>query len=253
MMEWWREYFDAEYPRRYMIDPEQTVAEVLMLRNLLPEPPADLLDLACGQGRHSVALARAGFTVIGLDASEELLSQARRATDEAGIEASFVAGDMRAIPYVECFDAAINMFTAFGYFSDEENQAVLNGVARALKAGGRLVMELAHRDRVVSGFRETDWYELDDGTVVWVRRHFDAVRGLSTSIDRWRTPDGVEHERYHRIRLYTATELGAMLLAAGLTPQAWYGTTELHGFEARSPRMIVVAERALYKEARDGA
>lgn len=243
-MEWWQDYFDASYLRRYMFESEQTVAEVLMLRDLLPEPPADLLDVACGQGRHSIALARGGYTVVGLDASEPLLTHARAAAAIEGVELTFVPGDMRTIPYVACFDAAINMFTAFGYFEDDaENLAVLTGIARALKPGGRLVMELIHRDRVVSSFRDSDWYELDDGTIVWLRRHFDAVRGLLTSVDRWRTPEGDEEERFHRIRVYTATELDTMLRAAGLVPTAWYGSINLHAFTAESPRIVVVAQR----------
>lgn len=243
-MEWWRDYFDASYVRRFAVDPEQTVAEVLMLRDLLPEPPGDLLDVACGEGRHSVALAQAGFSVIGLDASADLLALARERAAAAGVEATFVAGDMRALPYTDCFDAVINMFTAFGYFSDEaENQAALNGMARALKPGGRLVMELAHRDAAVSTLQANDWYELDDGTVVWMRRHFDMVRGTLTSIDRWRDADGNEEERAHRIRLYTPTELAAMLRAAGLYPTAWYGSLSLHALSPQAPRMIVVAEK----------
>ncbi|MBP1464652.1 methyltransferase domain-containing protein [Candidatus Chloroploca sp. M-50] len=243
-MNWWNDYFDATYPQRYALNSEQTVAEVLMLRDLLPEPPADLLDLACGQGRHSINLARAGFTVIGLDASEPLLDLARTDAAAAAVEVDFVAGDMRAIPYSGCFDAVINMFTAFGYFDrEEENQAVLEGIARALKPGGRLIMELAHRDRVVTGFQPTDWYELDDGTVVWIRRYFDPLRGILTSIDRWRDPDGHEDERIHRIRIYTATELDRILRQANLTPINWYGSINLHALTPDSPRIIVVATR----------
>lgn len=244
-MDWWQEYFDETYPRRYLVDPEETVAEVLMLRDLLPEPPADLLDVACGAGRHSLPLARAGFHVVGLDISAPLLAMARSAAEAEGLDVQFVAADMRTIPYVACFDAAINMFTSFGYFEqEEENQAVLAGIARALKPGGRLVMELAHRDRLVRSFQEADWYELDDGVIVWRRHHFDPVRGVLTSVDRWRTPDGEEQERFHRIRIYTATELAAMLRAAGLSPVAWYGNTQLYPFTPDSPRMIVVAQRS---------
>lgn len=243
-MEWWQTFFDEDYLRRFAPDAETTVAEVLMLRDLLPEAPADLLDVGCGQGRHSVALAQAGYTVIGLDAADAMLAAARAAAAQAGVEAEFVKADMRAIPYVGCFDVAINMFTAFGYFADDaDNQRALDAMARALKPGGRLVMELAHRDRVTATYRETDWYELDDGTVVWVRRHFDPVRGVNTVIDRWRNPDGSEGEHYHRIRLYTATELDRMLRAAGLTPTAWYGSTALHAFTLASPRIVVVAEK----------
>ncbi len=243
-MDWWRTYFDASYVQRFAVDPEQTVAEVLMLRDLLPDPPGDLLDVACGEGRHSVALAQAGFNVIGLDTSADLLAMGRERAAAAGVEVTFVTGDMRAIPYTDCFDTAINMFTAFGYFSDEaENQAVLAGIARALKPGGRLVMELAHRDAAVSSLQAQDWYELDDGTVIWMRRHFDMVRGTLTSIDRWRDPDGAEQERAHRIRLYTPTELAVMLRAAGLHPTAWYGSLSLHALSPHSPRMVVVAEK----------
>ncbi|NJM05087.1 class I SAM-dependent methyltransferase [Candidatus Gracilibacteria bacterium] len=245
-MEWWQGYFDSAYLERYMFEPERTVAEVVMLRNLLPDVPADVLDLACGQGRHTIALARGGYTMVGLDASEYLLDQARSAAGDEELPLDFVRGDMRAIPYVECFDAVINMFTAFGYFRDEaDNQRVLDGAMRALKPGGRLIMELAHRDRVVHGFRETDWYELDDGTIVWERRFFDPIKGTNTVIDRWRRPDGSEDERHHQIRIYTATELDTMLRSAGLTPTAWYGNFELHAFTLGSPRMIVVAEKAL--------
>jgi SAM-dependent methyltransferase len=242
-MNWWQDYFDATYVRRFALSSEQTVAEVLMLRDLLPEPPIDLLDLACGEGRHSIALAQGGFNVIGLDASDELLALARAQAAAQGVAVSFVAGDMRTIPYSDCFDAVINMFTAFGYFSEDENQAVLEGIARALKPGGRLIMELAHRDAAISNFQAHDWYELDDGAIVWVQRHFDVVRGTLTSIDRWRELDGSEHERAHRIRLYTPTELATMLRYAGLEPTAWYGSMGLHALTPHAPRMIVVAER----------
>ncbi len=243
-MDWWKGFFDEHYLRRYIIEDEDTIEEVLMLRDLLPEAPADLLDVACGSGRHSLALALVGYSVTGLDASVTLLDKARKAADLSGVAAEFVEADVRMIPYVECFDAAINMFTSFGYFTDDaENQQVLDGIARALKPGGRLVMDLAHRDRVLANYRETDWYELDDGTVVWVQRIFDPVRGVNTVVDRWRNPDGSEDERYMRLRLYTATELDRMLRAAGLTSMTWYGSTRLHAFTPQSRRMIVLAEK----------
>lgn len=244
-MDWWQEFFDESYLKRYPREAEVTAAEVAMLRELLPAPPASVLDAACGQGRHSVALAQAGYAVTGLDASAQLLAVARAAAEEAGVTVEFIEGDIREIPASDRFDAAINMFTAFGYFAEEaENQRALSAMVEALKPGGRLVMDLAHRDWLVANFRATDWYELDDDTIVWVRRHFDAVRGLNTVVERWRTPDGVEDERYHRLRVYTATELDRMLRAAGLTPTAWYGDTALHAFIHASPRLIVVAEKS---------
>ena len=241
-MDWWKDYFDRSYLQRYIFDSETTVAEVLMLRDLLPEAPADILDLACGQGRHSIGLAQCGYHVIGLDASTDLLDVARsEAEGVSGVE--FVHGDMRQIPYVECFDGVICMFTSFGYFDDAENLTVLQGIVRSLKPGGRLIMEMAHRDRVVNGFRETDWYEQDDGTIVWIRRVFDPIRGTLISIERWRDYDDNEDERHHRIRLYSASELAALLHRAGLDVTDWYGSHNLHAFSYDAPRMIVVAQK----------
>ncbi|MCZ7573720.1 MAG: methyltransferase domain-containing protein [Ardenticatenaceae bacterium] len=243
-MDWWQEFFDESYLKRYAREPEMTAAEVAMLCELLPAPPASVLDVACGQGRHSIPLAAAGYAVTGLDASPYLLSVARKAAAAAGVTIEFIEADICEGPATERFDAAINMFTAFGYFEDDaQNQRALNAMARALKPGGYLIMEMAHRDRVVANFRETDWYELDDGTIVWERRHFDAVRGLNTVVERWRTPDGVEDERYHRVRLYTATELDRMLRVVGLTPTAWFGDTALHTFTHEAPRLVVMAEK----------
>lgn len=243
-MNWWQSYFDETYVRRLTIDTEQTVAEVLMLRDLIGDPPLDILDVACGQGRHSIALAQGGYHVIGLDTSSTLLDLARSAAAQRGVALEFVEGDMRAIPYVECFDGILNMNTAFGYFADEsENQQALEGIARALKPGGRLVMELANRDRIVANYRPTDWHELPDGTVVWVRRQFDPVRGINSVTSRWRAPDGSVDEREHHVRIYTPTELDGMLRRAGLQPTAWFGSTELHALTIASPRIVVVAAR----------
>ncbi len=241
--EWWFDYFDQTYLQRFFVDDEDTVAEVLMLRDLLPDAPADLLDVGCGAGRHSLGLARAGYYVTGLDTSADLLEQARTAAAAENLDVEFVAADMRQIPYVACFDAAISMFSSFGYFDDAGNQQTLAAIGRALKNGGRLVMELDHRDRVVATFRDNEWYELDDGTVIWVRRSFEPVSGFSTAIERWRDPPGQEDERWRRIRLYNASELAAMLRQAGLTPRLWFGSTALHAFSMLSPRLIVVAEK----------
>src|SRR5690606_12128167 len=126
-VDWWRAFFDETYPRRYAIDEGTTAAEVAMLRQLLPPPPARVLDAACGQGRHSIALAQAGYTVTGVDASGPLLAIARAAAAEAGVSVEFVEADLREFSTERSFDAAINMFTAFGYFEDDaENLRVLN-------------------------------------------------------------------------------------------------------------------------------
>ena len=86
-----------------------------------------VLDLACGHGRHAIALAQRGMVVTGQDLNEDYLRMARERRQRVkGVEIETVHGDMRDIPFTDEFDAVINMFTAFGYFeSEEEDEKVL--------------------------------------------------------------------------------------------------------------------------------
>src|SRR5206468_2227743 len=93
-----------------------------------------ILDVACGAGRHTIDLAKRGYRVTGFDLSSPLLAEARKAARTAGVKPTFVQGDMRRLPYRNAFEAAISMFTSFGYFDrPEEDRQVLRGIARALR------------------------------------------------------------------------------------------------------------------------
>jgi SAM-dependent methyltransferase len=219
---WYETYFGEEYLRLYAagLTPEREAAEVDAIVAVLGlEPGAAVLDLCCGQGRHLVPLAQRGYTMTGLDLSEYLLGLARRRAESAGVAVEFHQGDMREIPWAGRFDAVINMFTAFGYFDDEaENQKVLHGVHRALKPGGRFLIETMSRDRLVRIFLPNNWEQFEDGTIAWYEREFDFVTGINTQRTTYRTPDGALHHRGHRVRVYTPTELYRMLREAGLEP-----------------------------------
>src|SRR5207248_4506086 len=138
------DYFDI-YGR--MLSEEHTTREVEGIIQFLDLPPGSrILDLACGHGRHSIPLAERGYRITGQDLSEVFLSRARTEADVRGATVNWVHSDMREIPFVDEFDAVINIFTAFGYFeSDAENQQVLHQVYKALRPGGRLLLELMHR------------------------------------------------------------------------------------------------------------
>ena len=125
---------------------------------------ARVLDLACGTGRHSVQFARRGATVLGVDKTREYLVQARRAA--RGMKnCAFVEGDMRRLPFSEEFDAAVNLWTSFGYFSKpSEDLAVLKGVARALKPGGRFLIELVDHGWIRSRTSHRHWNRRGDGS-----------------------------------------------------------------------------------------
>ena len=247
MDNWCETYFGEEYIRLYcsVLTPEREAAEVdAIVAVLALQPGTAILDLCCGQGRHLVPLAQRGYKMTGLDLSEYLLGIARKRAEEAGVAVEFHQGDMREIPWAGRFDAVINMFTAFGYFDDEsENQKVLHAVRRALKPGGKLLMEMMPRDRLARIFQARDWEQFEDGTIAWYEREFDAVTGINTQRTTYRTPDGALHHRGHRVRVYTPTELCRMLREAGLEPVTVLDGSDGTPYTMDSYRMAILAQK----------
>ncbi len=244
-MAWWETFFDDRYLRLFgpLASPEATRQQVEgILAYLGLEPGASVLDLACGYGRIAIPLAQRGFQVTGLDLSEVLLGQARAAAAEAGVEVTWHRGDMREIPWQEAFDAVINVFSSFGYFtSEEENRQVLEGVARALKPGGRFLIDVMNRDWRVRRDLERHWFEAGD-RIVLTEPWFDPVTGRAGETWRW-----LENGRWASMqfdtRLYTATELKGLIEAAGLRWLTVYGGWEGEEFGPHSRRIIAVAVR----------
>jgi SAM-dependent methyltransferase len=103
---------------------------------------SNVLDLACGHGRIANRLAAMGARVTGLDATPLFLDVARSDAERRGVSVDYVQGDMRAIPWTDRFDAVVSWFTSYGYFDDAQNRAVLTQVHRALRPGGRFLVEL---------------------------------------------------------------------------------------------------------------
>jgi SAM-dependent methyltransferase len=225
---------------------ERTAAEVNgVVGQLGLAPGGRLLDLCCGQGRHAVPLARLGYRVTGLDLSRPLLARAA-ATADGGPPVRLVAADMRRLPFADgSFDAVLNLFHSFGYLEDEaEDERVLAEVARVLAPGGRFLQELANREALVRGWHDSEVARHDDGLLVLQERALD----LRTSRDlvryTWLDPDGRQVTREASIRLYTLTELEAMLGRAGLELLAVAGDLDGGPLELDSSFVVTLSRRA---------
>ena len=100
-----------------------------------------ILDIGCGTGRHAIELARRGYEVVGVDLSQSQLRRAREKADEAGLRVDFRCRDARELPFAGEFDLALMLCEgAFPLMeTDEMNYAILQGAARALRPGGKLI------------------------------------------------------------------------------------------------------------------
>jgi SAM-dependent methyltransferase len=205
---------------------------------------ADVLDLCCGEGRHAIELARRGYRMSGLDLSALHLRLARQAAKEAGASVRWYRADMRDIPWEGDFDAVINIFTSFGYLeSDEEDFKVLAGVARALKPGGRFLLDTINREMLVRHWEAHRWQEGTDGTLHLEDRRFDFLAGRQHNRVLSIHPDGTRREREIDLRMYTLKELADMLSRAGLTVRRTWGGFDGREYGLDSRRMIVLSEK----------
>jgi D-alanine-D-alanine ligase len=238
-----REYLDELAPR---FAAERTSREIdFVVEKLDLESGAAVLDVGCGHGRHTLELARRGFRVTGVDLSPRSLELAREAAAAAGVEADFVQLDARDLAFDGEFDAAVNLFTAvLGYFEDEDDdRRVLDRVARALRPGGRLLVDTINLLGLVRGFREVEWEQLESGTVFLERRAFDAVRGRTSAVWTFVHGDGRRTEVSHSLRVYSPRELIRMLGDAGLEVAGMWGAWDGSELSLDSWRLIVRADR----------
>ena len=243
-MEWWKKYFSEDYLKLYRHDEGESSREVsAVVRMLQLQKGQKVLDLACGFGRHSVILAQNGMNVTGYDLSDSFLKKAGEIADSLMVGLELKQGDMREIPYVEEFDAVINMFTAFGFFDrEEEDLQVLKGVHRALRPGGQFLMDVINREFALADVNHRRW-TVENSSYLLEERFFDYFNSRLDLNNRLILHSGEVKEANYSIRLYTLTEMLDMFNKAGLVLTDVYGNFDGELYNAKSPRMILVASK----------
>jgi SAM-dependent methyltransferase len=244
---WYESLFGEEYLRLWApsLTQERTDAEMDGILRLLELPPgARVLDLCCGHGRHAVPLAERGFRVTGLDLSETFLNHARRAAAERGVEVTWLHGDMCHLPFDGEFDAGVNLFTAFGYFeNEEEDLEVLRGVRRALRPGGKFLLDVMNRESLMRRFQPHSITRHEDGLLSLDERTLDPLTGRVATRMTVIHADGSRHEHRWDVRVYSLTELARLLKAAGLELASYYGGLDGSPWSLERPRLAVLAIR----------
>ena len=243
--ETWDAFFSDFYLRAFSEDVRnhEAGAQALAAMRLARCPDGgDVLDAPCGFGRHSIPLARAGYRIVGADRSAVLLEEARR---RAGGERwpKWVQADYRDLPHPdESFDVALNLFSSLGYLGDEQDTRALAELRRVLRPDGRLVIETMHRDLLVAHWTEQDWRLLGEGRLLLEQRTFDPESGVAQMTQTLVATTGERESRTTSLRVYSATELLAMLGRAGFSETRCCGDLEGAPFGVGT-RLVIVARR----------
>jgi SAM-dependent methyltransferase len=244
--DWPVTFFDDEYLRIYrpQLTPERTRGEADFIVEALGLRPGDpVLDLACGYGRHAIELARRGYRVTGVDLSERYLAIAAEEARSAGVSVEWLARDMRRLDLESAFEGAYSFFTSFGYYGDDENERVIHRLARALLPGGRLLLDLMNRDRLLAVPPGRTWDQREDGALLMVETALDPRTSRAhvrqTLIEPTTGPRPVKE---FDVRLYTCAELEALLNRQGFATLSVWGGADRSEFSPSSQRLVVLAE-----------
>jgi SAM-dependent methyltransferase len=220
---------------------EEATGEVERAISLLAlSPPATILDLACGPGRHALEFARRGFLVTGVDVTASFLDTARTLAAAEGLRVELVHADMREFERPEAFDAVINLSTSFGYFSDLiDERRVLEHVRRSLRPTGVLLMELMSREVIARAHRSPE--RISEGDVALTMEQ--VIRDDGTWVDHRLifAAGAAEREFVLSHRLFSSEELGSLLSACGFGSIRVYGDLGGSPFDDRATRLVAVA------------
>jgi SAM-dependent methyltransferase len=236
----WRELYQFMFPDKRFAG---TPGEIENLLSLVKPNGKAALDLCCGPGRCSIALAQSGFRVTGVDRTMFLLDKAKARAKKAGATIEWVRMDMRDFIRPDSFNLVISMFTSFGYFDDKrEDLIVLGNIFTSLKPGGACVIDVMGKEILARKYQPTTSDVLPDGTK-HISRHeiFDdwtRVRNEWILIRNGRTRSFTFHHT-----IYSGQEIRDRMEQAGFVDVKLYGSLDGEEYGLDSQRLIVVGHK----------
>jgi len=223
---------------------KDTGAEVDDVISLLEiQPGAEILDLGCGQGRHSLELARRGYKVTGLDRTAAYIKEARKLATAESLAVEFIEADMRSFVRENAYSHVVNLFTSgISYFEDiREDKRIISNVYNSLKPGGRFLIQTIGKEILARIFQKKDWVERDGAFLL---RERNIERDWSWINNRWIfIRDGRIKEYRIAHRLYAASELSALVADCGFAEVKILSDLKGGPYDNTAKRLVVVASK----------
>ena len=225
-----------------------------LVKALRLDPGSHLLDVPCGNGRLAFELAKRGYRVTGVDISEEFIEEARSseirlckdqppATAGGSDLVEFVLGDMRRIEGEAIYDGAYCFGNSFGFLEYADMELFLNGIAHALKPGGRFVLETGMAaESILPKFEAESSHQIGDIHVTIKEQYLAAESCVDSEYVFER--NGKTESRMAKHWIYTAGEIRRMLERAGFQVKDLYGSTKCDPYVVGAVELFVTTERS---------
>ncbi len=251
--DWWKRIFNAYYLKTdgdVVEDQRLTKAEVEFFSKIMDfKPDQHILDLCCGQGRHSIELAKIGLeNIYGIDLSRYLILKAKSNAKKNGVLCKFREGDARRIPYPpDTFDCIMILGNSFGYFeSINDDIRVLKEVFRVLKPWGKILIDITDGEYLKNNFQARSWEWIDKDLFVCRERtlSLDEQKLISREVIT-HVNKGVLVDQFYAERLYFKERISELLKNVGFTNITFHGTispeSQRHQDLGMMERRIVVS------------
>jgi len=239
--EWFAEWFDSPYYHVLYKDRNHEEAANFiskLMAYLSPETQVQILDLACGKGRHSVYLNQLGYHVKGVDLSVQSIGYAKQFENE---RLQFEVKDLRNLGFEQHFDIALNLFTSFGYFdSIEVNIEVLKGIHQSLQPKGKLLIDFFNAQKVIELLVPHELKTIDgiDFQITKKVENQSIIKDI-TFLDKGQT-----YQYQEKVQALSYADFIKMLAASGFDIKQTWGDYQLNGFDENiSQRLIILAEK----------
>ena len=217
--DWWKSIFNAMYLKTdgdVVENDQNTKKEInLLLKVTKLTSDSKILDFCCGQGRHSIELAKRGFhNIHGLDRSRYLVRLARKRASQLGLSVSFYEGDVRKRRFqANWFDCITLMGNSFGYFEQKDDDIqVLKNVFQLLKPDGFVVIDITDGHWMRNNFVARSWEWIDQQLMVNRERSLSGDRSRLISRELVvHSEQGVVADQFYAERLYTKKDITQLL------------------------------------------
>lgn len=237
--EWFASWFDTEYYHTLYHTRDDSEAKRFisnLMQHLHLAQGSDVLDLACGKGRHSRTLHEHGYNVLGVDLSENSILQARKMSEEG---LAFQVHDMReTLPFQ--FDAIFNLFTSFGYFENiEENALVIKAMREMIKPDGIVLIDFMNSNKVINELVAEE-HKVVDGINFFIKRHFD---GSHICKEIKFEDKGEDYHFTERVQAIDFDTFKKLLEHENFEIVSKFGDHDLNEFNSDSDRLIILAKQ----------
>jgi len=228
---------------RQAVTPQETEQDVHFINSELALPQGSrVLDIPCGNGRHSVELAKRGYAMTSVDLSSEFIAEAQQSANQNGVSLDCFRADMRAIHFEEHFDGAFCFGNSFGYMDREANRKFLQEISRCLKPGAKFVVETGvAAESLLPGLQVRRWHRLGDIIVLGENRYDPLESKLHTDYTFIRGK--IIESGTATYSVYTVAELKGLFRSCGLLVTGLYGSRERHPYHL-GDRLFFVAKKA---------